>query len=600
MKIAPLFEISTPLPKKKFILHKILLLLRCVVFVSLIFLALSPFAKAQCLGAYECSQLVNISLPNESACFPGPVTTSTHPNDPIPVEVTFSGGALYRTCFSPVSCAGNTYGTSSATSLACSSATSPTVSITFSQPVKNATFSILSATSGATITASGGGETFQFVFQGRTGVSFPVVLSSIILTISPDNFGNYGFQINDVCFQPVLSSTPVAGTIVTSPTSGSEGATVNVTGSNWTATTSGAYNLLFDGNLVAQQSPLNSCSDQPSLSFDVPCGAAIGNHTLTIQLTDPSNQVLATQQTPFNVTSPPFAGLAITTCQNSPKVIFQYADGRSLPEPLRIGLTTKANKRTVSLRAVVTPANSVETKDIDIIINKGKILKISNQKNNNNIITFDVDGEFSTLPELPIVMIQAKHKSLGILGSVVYRVVVPNKVDPEHDTEGQGVESGNLAQNETTSPAEPQANEKQAMLVTYYVRFLKIRLLDQYGESLEDIYNGSKVEESTDGKGFVSLNQPIQSGGVFLDPVGFTIPPFDKNLLVTKDSDEAKKWPTQPKIMPPDGMGESPQAFALRIDDDSRMVIPINKGIQNRVIKVKIVNGVVSITVSWP
>lgn len=393
---------------------------------------------------------------------------------------------------------------------------------------------------------------------------------------------------------------PRAGGLSVSPGSGEPGTTVNVTGSNWTASPSGIYKLLFDGNLVAQQSSLSSCGDQPNLSFDIPCGTTLGNHTITIQLTDSSNQVLVSQQVSFSVTPPTFVGLAVTTCQNSPKVIFQYADGSSLPEPLRIGLTTKANKRTVSLRAVITPADSVEPKDIDIIINKGRVLKISNQKNDNNIITFDVDGEFSTLPELPIVMIQAKHKSLGILGSVIYRVVVPDKVDPAHDTEGQGVESGNLAQNETTSPAEPQANEKQAMLVTYYVRFLKIRLLDQYGESLEDIYNGSKVEESTDGKGFVSLNQPIQSGGVFLDPVGFTIPPFDKSLLVQKDSGEARKWPVQPKIMPPDGMGESPQAFALRIDDDNRMVIPIIKGIQNRVIKVKIVNGIVSITVSWP
>lgn len=584
-------------------------------FIILLLCFITIDAKAQC-QEQQATNTSGLTPATEIGCNASPQTVTLQSTyqfggqPPNPVTVIFNGGIPIVTNVPNIGV--TTIGTDNPGAIGgCLASFMPVITVQFSRPVHG--LRLFSNSPGLPAVDNSGNTTlpfpeglsytYEFTSSNITSVTFTSPLATCFNTFPDITYGCWDFSISlTAIFIPNDSITPIAGTVAANPSSASGGATVNITGFNWTATPSGAYKLLFDGNLVAQQSPLSSCSDQPNLSFDVPCGAAIGNHTLTIQLTDSSTQVLATQQTPFSVTSPPFAGLALTTCQNTPKVTFQFADGSALPNPLRIGLTTKITSRKVVLRAVILPAGAVEAKDIDIVLSvvKSKVLKISPPKIAGDVITFEVDGVFDTIASISTA-IQAKHKTMGVLGEAPFRVVIPHQVDPEHDTVGRnGIESANLAQNITTSPAEPQASEKEAMLVTYYERFLEIKLLDQYGDSLGDLYNNSKVEESTDEKSFVSLNQPIQSGSFFFDPVGFTIPPFDKSLLVKIDSKEAVEWPTQPKIPLPDGMGESRQNFALRIDGDDKLMIPISRAVMNRLIQVKIVGGVASITVVWP
>ena len=344
-------------------------------------------AKAQCLGPLESSSLRQLAEGvGTPFCQPGSVVVDTpnNPENPIPVGVTFSGGVFVHSCFSPVNCQNLYEISSNFSSLFCETSTSPTLTITFSQPVTNVTVAITAGGPLQPVIASGGGVTFQDTLgdfaNHDIAFFFQTPLTSLTITTLGRSDGSYFFYMDDITFNPIIPSTPAAGNIVTSPASAASGATVNLTGSSWTAVASGAYKLLFDGNLVAQQSPLNSCADQPNLNFDVPCGATVGNHTLTVQLTNSSNQVLAFKQLSFAVVAPALAGLAATSCQNIriESVMFAKLDGTTLELNPRLGNEITVNRvaygggvrffpdalssssfsaqRSVKVRAKVTPA----------------------------------------------------------------------------------------------------------------------------------------------------------------------------------------------------------------------------------------------------
>lgn len=283
--------------------------IRKYIFVFSVFLLYSQNSFAQCLGPKESSGLVFIQS-QTSYCQSGSVTTNTSPNAPIPVQTTFSGGLLNVGCFSPSNCTTTYVISSNVDTLYCNSmSTSQTATITFSQPVMNVDIGVNTGP-GQPITASGGGDTFEAT-SGDNAVGFipfffTKPLTSITITAGINNIGTYRFYLSDVVFNVVVPSSPTLGTIIANPTSGSSGTTINVTGSGWAVTPGSSYQLLFDGRLVAQQ-PIAACSDQPNLSFDVPCGASIGNHTITC------NQGTLSKSISFSVTTPAISPLT-TPC----------------------------------------------------------------------------------------------------------------------------------------------------------------------------------------------------------------------------------------------------------------------------------------------
>jgi hypothetical protein len=112
------------------------------------------------------------------------------------------------------------------------------------------------------------------------------------------------------------------------------GGTILATGEGWEVGSETAeYRLLFDGMQVAQQGPGLSCTQQPSMSFDVPCDTVSGSHTIAIQLFDIAVQrVLAFNVNPttLNINADFTAGKCSATVKS---VMIERAFPDSLLEP---------------------------------------------------------------------------------------------------------------------------------------------------------------------------------------------------------------------------------------------------------------------------
>jgi hypothetical protein len=74
-----------------------------------------------------------------------------------------------------------------------------------------------------------------------------------------------------------------------------------------------------------------------------------------------------------------------------------------------------------------------------------------------------------------------------------------------------------LALTTHTSPANPLMTGTKALLVTGYFVPLQVPVVDQFGDDLSDIYVGTPVSE---GAHAYPINQTIQEGGTYTDPVG--------------------------------------------------------------------------------
>lgn len=395
------------------------------------------------------------------------------------------------------------------------------------------------------------------------------------------------------------------GAIAINPSSGNAGDEVTLNGSGWISGTSGQYQILFDGvPLTGIIQPIQSCTDQPNITFNIPCKATTGQHVITCQL---GSLISA----PFTFTVVP--SLAPAAC--GPSVKFKYSDGKALPSPFRIGVANKlgGNKhpeRIVHLLAEISPADFAQ--DVTLSVNNKRLLSISNMKTNGGVITFDVEGLLNNLvTQEPVITVT--HKTSGIIGQLTVRVVVPYQIaNKNHDTIGRqkDAEVKNLAGNEATSPAIVGIPKNKAALVTYYQRFLKIEVVDQYGEPVGKIYEGAMVEELIDPKTkkFAPINQRLQSDSTYLDPVGIIVPKVDirtqQPVIVNYPSVESTAWenpsPNDPNNQPIiltslDIAGSKPeiQNITVRVDG-----FELNPSVKNRILRLTL--GPSYIMVVWP
>src|ERR1051326_847109 len=150
------------------------------------------------------------------------------------------------------------------------------------------------------------------------GTSVPLSID-VIGNSDPTQTGQFDKSRADVRMYltgDLATCSPTAGTITTNITSGDPGSTVILMGNGWQTGTGNHYQIALDGVPVtsAVQAPA-SCTDQPNITFDIPCQTPPGLHQLACQLLDSANQpVLASvPQVPFTVTAPTIAPLA-TAC----------------------------------------------------------------------------------------------------------------------------------------------------------------------------------------------------------------------------------------------------------------------------------------------
>ena len=119
--------------------------------------------------------------------------------------------------------------------------------------------------------------------------------------------------------------SPFAGAITVNPTSGAPGSTVTVTGSGWTNMSGSTFQVLLDGSPVVgapTQGPLG-CTDQPNITFDIPCDTPVGNHKIAVQ-----NGALISQPVTFTVTAPTISSLAV--CAAPPPVLINIGPAQGL------------------------------------------------------------------------------------------------------------------------------------------------------------------------------------------------------------------------------------------------------------------------------
>jgi len=131
-------------------------------------------------------------------------------------------------------------------------------------------------------------------------------------------------------------------------------------------------------------------------------------------------------------------------------------------------------------------------------------------------------------------------------------VVVPGDVGTPHDEPTGIVAVVNGCYSQYTSPVFTLVPTNKVSLKTIWMQWLTIKVVDQFGEDLGDLYENAEVEELL-GSGWHTINQFLDSAGCYQDPVGdycnkdgFAPGTISPAVLVDPGSSEAGSWSTEP------------------------------------------------------
>lgn len=281
------------------------------------------------------------------------------------------------------------------------------------------------------------------------------------------------------------------------------------------------------------------------------------------------------------------------------QVTFQKSDGTALPNPLRMGISATTlggatHDRTQHLRAVITPANEAA----NVTITSNNKLTVTQGATSNGVINFDCVGKNQSGSHGDGT-IKANHTGM-VIGTAAVDVLVPHNVSATHDLIGAGPAIFNLAEWTGSSPVFLGLGANQRRLITFYGRFLKITVCDQFGGLMGDLYMGAEISELVGTP--VSINQTLQSDSTYADPVGAELPNQNVGTNgITSDATAISAWPTAALIPFPNTSATSdPQSVQVRVDG-----FILNPSIANRRVTVA-GDGVstssppVTITITWP
>ena len=247
-----------------------------------------------------------------------------------------------------------------------------------------------------------------------------------------------------------------------------------------------------------------------------------------------------------------FTATAIARCGNCPatksasasvkviKVEFQMADGTPISSTLRIGIPTASFPRVVQLKAVVTPADEVN----NVIITSSGDLTLSSQKTSGNAITFAVSGKTKSTAR-GTATITALHSTDFSVNQPV-SVVVPDHIGTPHDVVGNGRVKRNDLCDSASSPACPDVphDSGNVWLLTNYYRLITIKVLDQFGDPVGDLYEGSQISEDASGLPRTPINRMLASDSTYQDPAGFAA----RTVKLARTDPQAQAWPTKPPV----------------------------------------------------
>ena len=177
----------------------------------------------------------------------------------------------------------------------------------------------------------------------------------------------------------------------------------------------------------------------------------------------------------------------------------------------RIGITTTGQSR-----AAVTASPGDAKAGTILLLLFGQ--SGSSSKSGDEWLVPDVSG--SNKPMAPIV------------------VVVPSKIATPYPTlNTTPVTPVNRALDATTSPGAPGLQPGQVYLATIYAVYLTIHVVDQFGDSLDQLYAGAPITE-----GGYAINQNMSSSGTYSDPVGQGPQRDNGPVVVSANSTDATQW----------------------------------------------------------
>ena len=264
---------------------------------------------------------------------------------------------------------------------------------------------------------------------------------------------------------------------------------------------------------------------------------------------------------------------------------FQKQSGAPLSSPFRVGISYGAHDRTQHLRAVVQPASEVGKVNLNFTSGIG----VTNIAIVGNAINFDLFGIVKS--DSPGDQnVTATHPA-GLSVSQPISVVIPGKVAEPHDTNGGLLFVTNFLGSAASSPVIDGVPQGQVELVTIYVRFLKVKVVDQFDNPIGDLYQGAAIleDDPTVGPGFFPLNQSLFSDSTYLDPVG-TAREFKPPAFVSPASAAALQWPLQPPLP----MGSFSRTQNIEVEVDGFL---LNPSIVGRTIMATPPD---TLTITWP
>jgi hypothetical protein len=287
-----------------------------------------------------------------------------------------------------------------------------------------------------------------------------------------------------------------------------------------------------------------------------------------------------------------------------------------------VGITVGANNRTQHLQAVVQPAGEAAKITLQP---SGPNLSMTKVKRSDGGFTFDLVGAGRSNAKGDM-SILAFHKGSELAWLYPVSVVVPGAIGAPHpqvDKEHGAVVGENRALNNETSPVWAETFlPGDVKLVTVYLHWLSVPVVDQFGEGIGGLYAGAKVEEKIRGAWY-NVNQTLKNDSTYRDPVGaiqekediffggdkFTDAngngKWDPGEVLTADYDndgeydppdpEVEGWPTAPKR--PLAPGISIHKIPVKVDG-----FPLDPSVANRTVTA--IPGVPPaadiITVVWP
>lgn len=269
---------------------------------------------------------------------------------------------------------------------------------------------------------------------------------------------------------------------------------------------------------------------------------------------------------------------------------------------MKTGYTNPASESTLakSVTATVTPKESVSDVTFrmagaqDTYAELGTVTRDATA----GTATFDVKGKVQS-SNSSVTKIEAVCNS-NVVGSVIVKVVVPKKIMQPYPqvvpAAPPGVAVNKVGDSSTTPvwyvPGDPPLGQNEVGLASTWYHVLTIMIEDQFGDLLDSIYDGAKVEEKL-GDNWVNINAPIASGS-YQDPVGvwkLRAGQYVFNVTVPAEKAIVDAWPTED--LPNMPLGTDNQSIAVKVAGFAVGTIV------RRVISTS-VGGVDKIEIQWP